>query len=237
MMYPVRQEIWEKELDMKNNANLIVMLTEHDQTVMNAHEIFNQCKDSDALYWGFKEQPLPIDEMKELFKLMKECGKTTVLEIVAYTEKECMAGAKKAAECNCDILMGTLFFDSVNEFCKKHSIKYMPFIGNVSERPSILEGEINSIIKQAKEYLKKGVYGLDLLSYRYTGDVNELNEKIFAEIDAPICIAGSINSMERLDAVKKLSPWGFTIGSAFFQNKFGNNFPDQINTVCQYINE
>ena len=222
---------------MEKDINLIVMLTEHDHTVRNAREIFEQCKESDAKYWGFKEQPLPVEEMKELFQYMKECGKTTILEIVAYTEEECMEGAKVAAVCNCDILMGTLFFDSVNEFCKKHSLKYMPFIGEVSERPSILEGEIDAIIKQAKEYIAKGVYGFDLLSYRYTGDIDLLNKRIFSEIDVPICIAGSVNTFERLDSIKELSPWGFTIGSAFFQNRFGDRFEDQIQTVCQYIKE
>jgi len=42
------------------------------------------------------------------------------LEVVAYTEKECIEGAKMAVECGCDILMGTIFFDSVNELCKKN---------------------------------------------------------------------------------------------------------------------
>ena len=222
---------------MNNDTNLIVMLTEHDQTAMNARDIFEQCRNSNAKFWGFKERPLSIEEMKSLFQSMKDAGKTTVLEIVAYTEEECIEGAKTAAECQCDILMGTLFFDSVNEFCKEHSIKYMPFIGEVSMRPSVLEGEIDMIIRQAKGYLEKGVYGLDLLSYRYTGDVDELNRRIFDEIDAPICIAGSINSFERLEAVKALKPWGFTIGSAFFQKKFGEEFLDQINIVCDYIRE
>ena len=222
---------------MKKNPNLIVMLTEHDQTVMNAREIFEQCKSSSADYWGFKEQPLPINEMKELFHYMKQNGKTTILEVVAYTEEECLDGARTAAECKCDILMGTLFFDSVNEFCRDHSIKYMPFAGDVSERPSVLNGEIDTIIQNARSYIQKGAYGIDLLSYRYTGDVEELNRRLLEEIDAPVCIAGSINSFERLDCMKELSPWGFTIGSAFFNKKFGNEFSDQIDIVKNYINK
>lgn len=37
---------------MKNNLNLIVMLTHNDKTVNNAYEIFNQCKNSKAQFWG-----------------------------------------------------------------------------------------------------------------------------------------------------------------------------------------
>jgi len=222
---------------VKNSLNLIVMLTHNDETVNNAHEIFEKCKNSDAKFWGFKEKSLPIEQMKNLYKYMKECGKTTFLEVVEYTEKEGLEGAKIAVECGCDILMGTMFFDSINEFCKKNSLKYMPFVGKVTERPSILEGEIDEIIKEANEYLKKGVYGFDLLGYRYTGNAVELNERFVLEVNAPVCIAGSVNGYERLDELKNINPWSFTIGSAFFENKFDGSFEEQINKVCEYVKQ
>jgi hypothetical protein len=213
------------------------MLTHNDETVNNAHEIFEKCKNSDAKFWGFKEKSLPIEQMKNLYKYMKECGKTTFLEVVEYTEKEGLEGAKLALECGCDILMGTVFFDSINEFCQKNNLRYMPFVGNVTERPSILEGEIDEIIKEANEYLKKGVYGFDLLGYRYTGNAVELNERFVLEVNAPVCIAGSVNGYERLDELKNINPWSFTIGSAFFENKFDGSFEEQINKVCEYVKQ
>ena len=222
---------------MKNSLNLIVMLTHNDETVNNAHEIFEKCKNSDAKFWGFKEKSIPIEQMKNLYKYMKECGKTTFLEVVEYTEKEGLEGAKLALECGCDILMGTVFFDSINEFCKKNNLRYMPFVGKVTERPSILEGEIDEIIKEANEYLKKGVYGFDLLGYRYTGNAVELNERFVLEVNAPVCIAGSVNGYERLDELKNINPWSFTIGSAFFENKFDGSFEEQINKVCEYVKQ
>lgn len=220
---------------MKNTPELIVMLTHNDCTVENAYEVFDSCKNSKAQFWGFKEKPLPLDQMKKLYTYMKECGKTTFLEVVEYTEKECMEGAKMAVECGCDILMGTMFFDSVNEFCKAHKIKYMPFVGKVIDRPSILEGSIEDMIKEANEYLKKGVYGFDLLGYRFTGDAIALNKAFVSAVDAPVCLAGSIDSFQRLDEVKDASPWTFTIGSAFFENKFDGTFNEQINKVCDYM--
>ena len=220
---------------MNEDLNLVVMLTHNDKTVDNAYEIFEQCKNSKAKFWGFKEEPLPLEEMKKLYMYMKECGKTTVLEVVAYTEKEGMEGAKMAVECGCDILMGTMFFDSINEFCKENNLKYMPFVGKVIERPSILEGTIDDMINEANKYIEKGVYGFDLLGYRFTGDAIELNKKFVSQVNAPVCIAGSVNSYKRLDELKNASPWAFTIGGAFFENKFGENFNEQINKVCEYI--
>lgn len=220
---------------MNDNPKLIVMLTHNDRTVDDAYKIFKQCKNSKAEFWGFKEEGLPLNEMKKLYAYMKKCGKTTILEVVAYTEEKCMEGAKMALECGCDILMGTLFFDSVNEFCKENNLKYMPFVGQVTDRPSILGGSIEEIIDEANKYLKKGVYGFDLLGYRYTGDAVALNKKFVSQVNAPVCFAGSINSYKRLDEVKDATPWAFTIGGAFFENKFDGTFNEQINKVCEYI--
>ena len=217
--------------------NLIVMLTHKDQTVLNAHAIFEDCKHSKAQYWGFKEKALPPAEMKMLYDCMKACGKTTILEVVEYTEDKCLDGARLAAECGCDILMGTLFFDSVNAFCQAHHIKYMPFVGEVTERPSILNGSIESMIEEARSYVEKGAYGIDLLGSRYTGDPLELNRQLVSQLDMPVCIAGSIDSYDRLDELKEIAPWGFTIGGAFFEKKFGDDFCEQIDNVYDYIDD
>lgn len=220
---------------MKGNPELIVMLTYNDRTVENAYSIFDQCKNTKAKFWGFKEEGLPLEQMKELYAYMKACGKTTFLEVVAYTEKECMEGAEMAVECGCDILMGTIFFDSVNEYCKEKKLKYMPFVGKITGRPSVLEGTAESMIEEAGKYLEKGVYGFDLLGYRYTGDAAMLIKRFVSQINAPVCLAGSINSYERLDEVKEAASWTFTIGSAFFENKFDGDFPEQINKVYEYM--
>jgi len=217
------------------NPELIVMLTWHDYTVENAAAIFEQCKNSKAKYWGFKEHPLPLEQMKELFSHMKQCGKTTLLEVVAYTEKEGLEGAHIAAQCHCDILMGTCFFESINNYCQQHHIKYMPFVGSITGRPSVLEGSIDSMIDEAKRYIAHGAYGIDLLGYRYTGDAKALNKAIVENTPAPVCLAGSIDCYKRLDEVKAASPWAFTIGSAFFENKFNGTFAEQINKVCEHM--
>lgn len=220
---------------MKNSPKLIVMLTHNDRTVEDAYCVFEQCKNSKAEYWGLKEEPLSIEQMKELYAYMKECGKTTILEVVAYTEESGMKGAKIAAECGCDILMGTIFSDSINEFCKANSLKYMPFVGKVTGRPSILEGTIDEMIDEANGYIEKGAYGIDLLGYRYLGDAAKLNEKFVSQVKAPVCIAGSINNYKRLDELKDAAPWAFTIGGAFFANEFGGIFKEQIDNVCDYM--
>lgn len=217
------------------HPQLIVMLTHHDRTAVNAQEIFEACKDSRAQYWGLKEEGLPQQQMQALVAAMKYWGKTTVLEVVAYTEKECLQGAQLAVECGFDILMGTMFFDSVNDYCKRNHLKYMPFVGKISQRPSVLEGTPEEMLREAEMYLKKGVYGLDLLGYRYTGDAQALIRQFVSRVDAPVCVAGSINSPERLDLVVQSGAWAFTIGGAFFENRFGSSFAEQIDKVLNHL--
>ncbi|MBR6563151.1 MAG: hypothetical protein IKK70_04365 [Clostridia bacterium] len=218
-----------------NGPELIVMLTRNDLTVENAYEIFDECKNTKAEYWGFKEEGISFPEMKKLCAYIKECGKTAVLEAVAYTEGKCLSAASVAKECGFDILMGTLYYDSVNDFCIEHGIKYMPFIGEVSGRPSVLKGSAEEMIRETNHHVEHGAFGVDLLGYRYVGDCVRLNRELVCGVDAPVCVAGSIDSVERLDEIKRISPWAFTVGSAFFENKFGDSFASQVDFVCDYL--
>jgi len=237
-----------------SNPELVVMLTHHDFTVSDAPAIFERCKESKARCWGMKEHPLPPQEMKRLFSQMKACGRTTFLEVVAYTEEEGLAGAELAAWCGCDVLMGTCFFDSINDYCHAHQLRYMPFVGKVTGRPSVLGGTIEGMVAEARQYVAKGAYGIDLLGYRYEGDALRMIHAFVHQVEAPVCLAGSIDSFQRLNEVKEVSPWAFTIGSAFFDNRFsvgadeaqcpvGENvttdpyarFCRQIDLVCDFM--
>lgn len=221
--------------DTRPAPSLIVMLTHNDYTADNAEEIFEQCRDTEALYWGFKELPLTETRMKNLYRRMKECGKTTVLEVVSYDEAAGLNGARLGARCGCDMLMGTRFFPSIARFCRDHGLRYLPFIGTITGRPSVLTGSIDSIIAEARAALEGGADGIDLLGYRYEGDAITLNKTVTRDIKADVCIAGSVDSYSRLDEIREAAPRFFTIGSAFFNNRFGTDFPTQINNVCRYF--
>ena len=170
-----------------------------------------------------------------LFSYMKRWGKTTVLEVVATAEEECLQGAKVAAECGCDILMGTLYYDSVRDFCEEHHLKYMPFVGRISGCPSVLEGSVEELIAEAEECLQKGVWGFDLLAYRHKELSSELIHRFTEAIDAPACIAGSVDSFERLSEILEVGPWGFTIGGGFFEHRFGDSLSAQIQSILDYM--
>jgi hypothetical protein len=216
---------------------LITMLTYHDQTVQDALAVFDQCRDLPVDYWGFKDVGLPVREMKKLVAAMKDAGKTAFLEVVRYSEAECLASARLAVECGFNYLAGTIFYPRVLEVLKDSSIRYFPFCGKVSGSPSILEGTIAELIDEAREIERRGVAGFDLLAYRYVGDAEELARQFIRAVKVPVIMAGSIDSFERLDRVRDLGPWGFTIGSAFFDKRFvpGAPFREQIQKVTEYL--
>ncbi len=219
----------------KKLPQLVVMLTANDLTVEDAEKVFESCKYTKAQIWGIKEKPLPAARMKALISRMKACGKTTVLEVVAYDEEGALNGAALAAQCGCDIMMGTMFHPRVRDFLHERGIKYMPFVGKIEGRPSVLRGEADDIVAEAQRVVAEGADGIDLLGYRYEGDAKALNARVVSHLSAPVCIAGSIDTTQRLDEVRAAKAWGFPVGSAFFEGKFGGTFAEQVNKVCDYI--
>jgi hypothetical protein len=219
---------------------LIVMLTHNDKTVENAIELFETLKDSPVQHWGFKDVGLERQEMEKLVSNMKAAGKTTNLEVVSLSEDEGLSGAKLALNCGFDILMGTVFFDSIHALLKDSPVKYYPFIGHVYGHPSILEGKIEDIAEETKLLEAKGLDGFDLLTYRYTGNAPELLKAVVkATKNVPVVSAGSIDSFDRIAEVRDTGAWGFTIGSAFFEKKFvpDGSFRDNMMAVWEWIQE
>jgi hypothetical protein len=215
----------------------ILMLTYNDQTVKNALELFNECQDVPVTHWGFKDVGLPPTEMKRLVRAMKNVGKTTYLEVVSLSEAEGLAGAKIAVQAGFDILMGTVFFDSILTYLKDKPIKYYPFPGHVFSHPSILDGSIDEIVEHARFLESMGVHGMDLLSYRYVGNAPTLLREVVKATSVPIVSAGSIDSYRCLAEVWDAGAWGFTIGSALFDRKFVPNgsFRDNSLAVCNWL--
>ena len=215
----------------------ILMLTYNDTTVKDALKIFRECKDAPVAHWGFKDVGLPPEEMKALVKEMRDAGKTTYLEVVSLSEEEGLRGAKIAVEAGFDILMGTVFFDSILNYLKDKPIKYYPFPGHIFSHPSIMDGTIEEVVAHARFLESKGVPGMDLLSYRYIGDARQLLTEVVKATSVPIVSAGSIDSYRRIAEVWQTGAWGFTIGSALFDKKFVPNgsFKENTIAVCDWL--
>ncbi len=220
-----------------NKPELIVMLTHHDQTVSNALELFTQLMDNPVTHWGFKDVGLSSEEMKKVVSAMKTAGKQTYLEVVSLSEAEGLRGAKLAIELGFDVLMGTVHFPSIQNFLRDKPVRYYPFPGRVYGHPSILDGAIDEIVSHARQLEASGAHGMDLLTYRYTGDAPRLLREVVQATSVPIVSAGSIASYDRIAEVWQAGAWGFTVGSAFFENRFvpEGSFGDNMMAVVDWL--
>ena len=218
-----------------NKKHLIVMLTWNDVTVENAKEIFLESKNAKAEHWGFKVEGTTPESMKELVRLMKDAGKRTYIEELAIDEPTCVNTAKLSAQCGADHLLGTVYYDSVKKICGDAGIAYSPFVA--LDPDTRMRAPIEEIIRQAKEAEEKGIYGINLSAFRYLGgNPVELLSRLSAEIGKQFTISGSVNSYDRIDILKKIPKlYGFTIGGAFFEHKFGEGFAEQIDAVIDYL--
>jgi len=216
---------------------LIVMLTHYDQTVPDALTLFEQMQGYPITHWGFKDIGLSPGDMQKVVTSMQNAGKTTYLEVVSLSEEEGLRGARLAVDLGFDILMGTVFFPSIGEYLKDKPIKYYPFPGQIRGHPSILDGTIDQIVAHATQLESQGAHGLDLLTYRYTGDASDLLNKVVQATSIPVVSAGSIASFERIHEVWDSGAWGFTIGSAFFEKQFlpDGSLEENVLMVCNWL--
>lgn len=219
------------------DSKIIVMLTHNDRTVQNAYEVFQTSKDLPVQFWGFKDVGLDKPDMRKLVEAMKKAGKSTFLEVVSYSEEECMNGAITAVELGFDYLMGTVYHKSVFDYLAMQEIKFLPFCGKVYGSPSVLEGSFDEIIQDAENLLQKGIYGIDLLAFRHLEGAR-LAEEYCRRIKKPVVIAGSINNPERINFINRINPWAFTMGSAIFTENFapGKNFRTNLEQVVECMN-
>ena len=107
----------------------------------------------------------------------------------------------------------------------------------IRSQAHILDGTMEEIVNHACFLESKGVEGMDLLSYRHTGDAPQLLREVVKATHVPVVSAGSIESYKRLAEVWRAGAWGFTIGSALFDRKFvpDGSFLENTLAVCDWL--
>ena len=100
------------------------------------------------------------------------------------------------------------------------AVRYCPFPGRIVGHPSLLRGTIDEIAASAGALTARdGVFGLDLLAYRYDGDVVSMSAAVIAAASGPVIAAGCVDSVERIRTLGRAGVWGFTIGGAIFEGR------------------
>lgn len=214
---------------------VIVMLTHNDVTVANAREVFRASADLPVQYWGFKDAGMTRREMEQLAGDLKAAGKTPVLEVVSFDEKDLLEASELAVACGMEYFTGSFFSPAVAQRVRDAGLRYFPFCGDVGGSPIALRGTAESIAQHAQELRDHGADGVDLVAYRYTeGDPVELAQSVSEGLGREhVIVAGSINSTERIERMHQIAPFAYTLGGALFEGAFapGGSFRDNLKRV------
>jgi hypothetical protein len=214
----------------------IFMLTRNDTTVPDARDVYEQIRDLDLACIGFKDVGLPVGELVALAEAMRADGKTVMLEVVSERREDELRSARAALDIGVDYLLGGTNADAVGEVVADTDIVYCPFPGRIVGHPSKLRGTHDEIVESARTLAAHPtVGGLDLLAYRFGGDVPALTKAVVEAVDVPVIAAGSVDSEERIEELHGLGVWGYTIGGAIFDGKFpGDSVRAQIEHVLRF---
>ncbi|KRS19039.1 methylglyoxal synthase [Roseovarius indicus] len=214
--------------------NFILMLTENDRTIPDAPERLEQALEGGARHIGFKDVGLPFEELRELARTIRNAGGRSYLEVVSLDEESELASARAAVELDVDCLLGGTRAAAVTEVIRDHPLRYYPFPGRITGHPSVLEGPAEEIVASARALADlEHVHGLDLLAYRFDGDVPGLMRQVAQAVTKPVIVAGSIDSEDRIGAVAEAGAAGFTVGTAAFAGAFraGESFVEQVRAI------
>ena len=217
----------------------ILMLTKNDLTIQNALEVFEEVKDTGVKHIGFKDIGLPMDKLKTLLQRMKARGMKTYLEVVSESEEANIRSVKNALELGVDYLVGGTYVEQTLKLFDGTHPKYYPYIGKIVGHPCLLRGTIDEIVADGGKKQAMGIDGINLLAYRYDGDVEKLIKSLLASVKIPVIVAGSIDSFERVRKMKELRVDGFTIGGAILDKKFVPNgsVAEQVRAVLKETGE
>jgi len=217
------------------------MLTHHDVTVPNALELFEKTNRTGIELLGCKDIGLVFSQLKELFAKARKAGMKTFLEIVTMNEDEHFRGVETAIRIEADNLIGGMpqYTEKTIEYLrgKNSHIKFFPYVGKIVEHPCLLRGTIGEIVEDARRTQKLGADGINLLAYRYDGDILTLMSSVQRGIEIPLIIAGNVDSFEKIRQMKRLGIWAFTIGGAIIEKKFLQSEPEseQIRAVLREL--
>jgi hypothetical protein len=202
-------------------TEFIFMLTRGDVTVADAVDQYRAVRDTDLRWIGFKDVGLPFPELKALAGEMRDDGRKVVLEVVSLDEESERRSVEAGLEIGVDLLMGGVHPEAALPLLDGTGVRYFPFPGQVVGHPSVLMGTVDEIAASARSIAHtSGVDGLDLLAYRFTGDVPTLIRRVVAAAGCPVVVAGSVDTVERIEAVRAGGAWAFTVGSAVFDGSF-----------------
>ena len=214
----------------------VLMLTRDDLTVTEAPEILTELAEVGLTDIGFKDLGVPAEQLHALTTTIRRGGARVHLEVVSDTAETTLSSAKMARDLQVDFLLGATLIEPVLDVLDEGSAtSFFPYVGEIVGHPCLLRGTIDEICDGARRAEAAGADGINLLAYRYDGDVRRLVAAVVEATDLPVLCAGGVNSIARVEELATLGVWGFTAGTAVLDRSIvrGGTLVEQVEAILQ----
>jgi hypothetical protein len=197
--------------------DFVFMLTRNDATVENALDLVEIARPLGLRHIGFKDVGAEATMLQRLTAAIREVGASPWMEVVSTTREAELRSIALARDLGVDLLMGGVHVEEGLRILGGSATRYLPFAGKPSGHPTRLGGKAAEVEAQCRTFAAKGCAGVDILAYRATEaeplDLIAACRRGLSEKGA-VVVAGSVNSAERISAIRAAGADAFTIGTA-----------------------
>ncbi len=202
-------------------VDFIFMLTRADQTVEDCLDVWSSIEHVGLTHAGFKDVGAPVDDLRELNRRMQAAGVRTFLEVVSTSAEACLRSARVGVDIGVNTLMGGTQVDEIMPLLAGTGIDYLPFPGVPVGHPTRLGGTPQLVESQCRSFDAAGCGGVDLLAFRATeADPLALVRAARSGTNGSLVVAGSVTTVDQIQALARAGADAFTIGSAVFDGSF-----------------
>jgi hypothetical protein len=217
--------------------DFVFMLTRNDATVADALDLVEIARPLGLRHIGFKDVGADASLLQSLTASIREAGASPWMEVVSTTREAELRGVELGRDLGVDWLLGGVHVDDALRILEGSAIRYLPFAGAPSGHPTRLGGAPAEVEAQCRAFAAKGCAGVDILAYRATEaeplDLVAACRRGFRTFGA-VVVAGSVNSPERVAAVRAAGADAFTIGTAAIDGSYapgGGPLASQLQAV------
>ncbi len=197
--------------------DFVFMLTRNDATVENALDLVEIARELGLSHIGFKDVGAEAAVLRRLTAAIRAAGATPWMEVVSTTREAELRSVSLGRDLGVDVLMGGVHVEEALKILDGCAIRYLPFAGKPSGHPTRLGGSAEEVEAQCRAFARQGCGGVDILAYRATEaeplDLVAACRRGFLD-SGVVVAAGSVNSAERVAALRAAGADAFTIGTA-----------------------
>lgn len=197
--------------------DFVFMLTRNDATVAEALDLVEAARPLRLRHIGFKDVGADAATLRRLTRAIRETGAAPWMEIVATRREDELRALALGRELGVAALMGGVHVDDGLRILAGAPLRYLPFAGRPHGHPTALDGSAAETEAQCRAYVAKGCAGVDILAYR-------AREAAPLDLVAAcrrgcgagglVVVAGSVDSGERVRAIRAAGADAFTVGTA-----------------------